>query len=70
MKNFYLYFPKVFMGSETKDGGGTNSVSLFAIEGDGKGRKMSEPLLDIKMVLIGSKNEEGGILGPSLVLYV
>jgi hypothetical protein len=59
---FYSYFPKVFMGSKMKGGGGTNSVSSFEIEGDGKGRKISEPLLDMKMVLIGSKNEDGGIL--------
>ena len=45
-----------------KGGGGTNSVSSFEIEGDGIGRKISEPLLDMKMVLIGSKNEDGGIL--------
>ena len=50
------------MGSKMKGGGGTNSVSSFEIEGDGIGRKISEPLLDMKMVLIGSKNEDGGIL--------
>ena len=44
---FYPYFPKVFIGLNTRDGGGTNTVSSVAIEGDGKEQKISEPLLDM-----------------------
>ena len=39
-----IHISQVFIRSNPKDGGGTNSFSSVVIEGDGEEWKMSEPL--------------------------